>query len=103
MTCIVSRVGDWAVVADNAQWMLQRFWGRKWYTISYVRSTRDVFARCMQEAGAPPEVQAQLLEGIPSTFDQWRLETNTSQRGVADGEGSLPHQRPDDKTHRGYL
>jgi hypothetical protein len=41
------------------------------HPVSFVRSTRDVLARCMREKGVPAEDAAVLLAGLPATFDEW--------------------------------
>jgi hypothetical protein len=57
--------GDWAVGADELQWILYRRRTRRsgpyWQAISFVRSSRDVLARCMREKGLEPGTAAQLL------------------------------------------
>jgi hypothetical protein len=41
------------------------------HPVSFVRSKRDVLARCMREKGVPAEDAAVLLAGLPATFDEW--------------------------------
>jgi hypothetical protein len=73
--------GDWAVASDGIQWILMR--RRKgaakqgWRPLSYVHSTRDILAGCLREAGCGLDTAAELLAGLPDTFDQWK----TSQSG----------------------
>ena len=43
----------------------------KWGGVSFVRSTKDVLARCMREKGTPPDDQRRLLDGLSATFDEW--------------------------------
>lgn len=47
--------GDWALASDGVQWMLMRRRtrpvGAHWQPVSFVRSTRDILARCMREKG----------------------------------------------------
>jgi hypothetical protein len=67
--------GDWAVASDGVQWMLMRrrqnsFSG--WKSVSFVRSTRDVLARCMREKGTDDATAVILLSGLPDTFDEWK-------------------------------
>ena len=73
---IFATAGGWAVGADELQWMLMRRIRRKrgdcWDPVSFVHSTRDVLARCMREKGVEPGTAAQLLSGLPETFDQWK-------------------------------
>ena len=68
--------GDWAVGADGVQWILLRRWkDDKWRAVSFVRSTRDILARCMREKGTDNVSAAQLLSGLPDTFEQWKALT----------------------------
>ena len=70
---IFAAAGDWAVASDGIQWILQRRWkDGKWRDVSFVRSTRDILARCMREKGADSAIAAELLSGLPDTFDQWK-------------------------------
>ena len=65
--------GDWAVASDGIQWILQRRWADgQWRAVSFVRSGRDVLARCMREKGTDNATAAELLSGLPDTFGQWR-------------------------------
>jgi hypothetical protein len=69
--------GRWALAADSLQWILQRLHPRKndidtWDPVSFVRSTRDILARCMREKGCPSEDADRLLAELPSTFEEWR-------------------------------
>jgi hypothetical protein len=68
--------GHWALAADRVQWSLQRHNEGKdpWRPVSFVRSTRDILARCMREKECPPEDADRLLAGLPSTFEEWRRE-----------------------------
>ena len=67
--------GDWAVGADELQWILfrrrsQRLGG--WIGVSFIRSTRDILARCMRERGVDDDTARLLLSGLPDTFDEWK-------------------------------
>jgi hypothetical protein len=69
--------GDWAVGSDGLQWILMRRETRKagpfWNPVSFVRSDRDILARCMREKGVGEATARLLLAGLPDTFDQWKL------------------------------
>ncbi len=75
--------GRWALASDGLQWILLHQQGReKWYGISFVRSSRDVLARCCCEKGVPADDARRLLDGLPATFDEWqasRLEPGAAQ------------------------
>ena len=76
--------GDWAVASDGVQWILQRGYAKGgWRNVSFVRSTRDILARCMRENGINEDTAAQLLSGLPDTFDQWKTLLHTPE--TADG------------------
>lgn len=61
---ILCAVGDWSISTDGIQWILSR----KGHALSFVRSTKEILARCMRENRCLPETAARLLEGLPETF-----------------------------------
>jgi hypothetical protein len=66
--------GRWALGADNLQWILYRQKSQRqggWAALSFVRSTWVILARCMHEKDCPPADAQRLLDGLPSTFDEW--------------------------------
>jgi hypothetical protein len=73
---IFAEANDWALASDGIQWMLMRRHPRKdrdtWDPVSFVRSTKDILARCMREKGVEPGTADLLLAGLPDTFDQWK-------------------------------
>jgi hypothetical protein len=46
--------------------------GPYWQPVSFVRSTKEVLARCMREKGVGAETACFLLFGLPNTFDEWK-------------------------------
>ena len=86
---------DWALGADEVQWILYRRRTRHaesyWQPVSFVRSTRDILARCMREKGVEAETARSLLFGLPATFDEWHaaLLSPKGSRAHAN-EGALP-------------
>jgi hypothetical protein len=46
--------GDWGLASDGLQWMLCRRYNDRgkvcWRPVSFVRSTKDILARCMRDA-----------------------------------------------------
>ena len=73
--------GDWALGADEVQWILYRKRSQKrggWNPVSFVRSTKDILARCMREKNVPDDDSAVLLAGLPETFDEWLKATQSS-------------------------
>jgi hypothetical protein len=82
---VFATAGDWALASDGLQWMLmRRYKGGKWHALSFVRSTRDVLARCMREKGTDNVLAAELLAGLPQTFDQWKAAQTSSEAVSAD-------------------
>ena len=87
--------GDWALASDGVQWMLMRRHPRKhgdsWDPVSFVRSSKDVLARCMREKGLEPGTAAQLLAGLPDTFEQGKTAhppRETAAHGAQIGRGA---------------
>ena len=68
---VFATAGDWALVSDGIQWILQRHYGKHWRNVSFVRSERDILARCMREKGVELSDAQNLLARLPDTFDQW--------------------------------
>jgi hypothetical protein len=70
---IIIASGDWAVASDGIQWILckARKGASPWYGVSFVRSTKEILARCMREKGTPPDDATRLLAGLPDCFDEW--------------------------------
>jgi hypothetical protein len=68
--------GEWALASDGIQWMLMRRKTRKsgpfWQPVSFVRSTKDILARCMREKGVGAATVSLLLAGLPDSFEQWK-------------------------------
>jgi hypothetical protein len=69
---VLSTSGDWSVTTDGLQWILRIRRTQKgqpvWQGVSFVRSTKDILARCMREKGCPPEDAAKLLAAISERF-----------------------------------
>lgn len=72
---IIASEGDWAVGTDGVQWMLMRRTTERrpnrepWQAVSFVRSEREILARCMREKGVGDAAMRYLLSGLPDTFD----------------------------------
>jgi hypothetical protein len=77
---VFADAGDWAVASDGIQWILQRRQGGQWRAVSFVRSTRDILARCMREKGVEAAHSALLLSGLPDTFDKWKTTPTSPKR-----------------------
>ena|SRR5262245_8350230 len=77
--------GNWALGADTLQWILYKRRPRgNFVGISFVGSSRDILARCLQEAGCAHTDATKLLAGLPSTFDAWkRLQNAPNEREMA--------------------
>ena len=87
MDRVFATCGDWALASDGVQWMLMRRVERKrgncWDAVSFVRSSRDILARCMREKGVQPGTAVKLLSGLPDTFDEWNATLHASQADLA--------------------
>jgi hypothetical protein len=59
----------WGIATDGNQWVLQRLRGHQWANLSFVRSTKNILARCMTEKGVPSGTAKQLLAALGDTFD----------------------------------
>jgi hypothetical protein len=74
--------GSWALASDGLQWILQRRRHKdgvlSWRAVSFVRTRREVLARCMHEKGVPPEDARRLLSGLPRHFDDWCANRNAA-------------------------
>ena len=83
--------GDWALASDGLQWMLMRRTHRQrgdsWDPVSFVRSMRDILARCMREKGVGPGTAARLLSGLPDSFEQWKTLQPSPERLLTPAEG----------------
>jgi hypothetical protein len=86
--------GAWAVGSDGHQWILlhreTRRAGPFWQPVSFVRSTRDILARCMREKGVGEATARSLLAGLPGTFDEWKAK----QSRPADALPAVPEDVP---------
>jgi hypothetical protein len=79
---IITATEDWAVASDKLQWILMRWVGhpsKLWDPVSFVRSTKDILARCMREKGVDTPTAIILLEGLPDTFDEFLAHGGTRQ------------------------
>jgi hypothetical protein len=67
---VFATAGNWAVASDGIQWSLCYRCNDRgrvyWRPVSFVRSTKDVLARCMREKGVVADVARQLLAGLSS-------------------------------------
>jgi hypothetical protein len=69
-----------AVADDGTQWILQRREGERWRDISFVRTTRDVLARCLADlirvkCEHPSDAKRRglaLLADLPEFYPSWR-------------------------------
>jgi hypothetical protein len=76
---IFATSGDWALASDGMQWILMRHRGGQWRALSFVRSDKEILARCMREKGVEAAHSAQLLSGLPESFDEWKAAQAASQ------------------------
>jgi hypothetical protein len=66
--------GDWALGADELQWIVYRRHRRKggdsWDRIKFIRSTREHLAYRLTQLALADDAQ-RLLDGLPETFEEW--------------------------------
>jgi hypothetical protein len=68
----------WSLASDGLQWILRRHHTGGVNNLSFVRSSRDVLARCMRERGIPADDIKTALAKLPETFHAW-LESHHDQ------------------------
>ena len=61
----------WALASDGIQWILQRRYNGQQKSVAFVRSSRGILARVMNEKGVAPKTASELLETLPPTFTEW--------------------------------
>jgi hypothetical protein len=71
MENLLTTSSGWALAADGLQWILQRRYGGQLRAVAFVRSSKDILARCMSEAGVPADTAGELLKDLPPTFNEW--------------------------------
>ena len=90
--------GEWALASDGIQWILQRQRQKNdeisWRPVAFVRSTRDILARCIRERNVPAEHSKQLLAGLPPTFDEWLLGASRGWSGASNATAPSPARAP---------
>jgi hypothetical protein len=70
---VFATAGDWALASDGIQWMLMRHKKNgRWQPVSFVRSEREILARCMREKRVGADQARLLLSELPETFDEWK-------------------------------
>jgi hypothetical protein len=77
----IASIGSWAIATDGIQWIVQRYYGKRWRSLKFIRSTKTVLARCLRETGATPDIIGMLLVGLPDQF------SDTAQAGLDRGRG----------------
>ena len=83
----IDAVGDYAIIDDGIQWIVQRYQGGRWRNVSFVRSTKDALARCLREAEASASEANALLARLPNHHRTYleagsrRLNPKTLSRG----------------------
>jgi hypothetical protein len=72
---------NWGIATDGLQWILQRKYKGQQKSVAFVRSSRDILTRVMNEKGVTSETASELLETLPSTFTEWTLRADRSVLG----------------------
>ena len=83
MENLLTTSSGWALASDGIQWILQRRYGRQLRAVAFVRSSRDILTRVMNEKGVAPETASELLGTLPSTFAGWPPQANRAVLGKA--------------------
>ena len=83
MEKLVTTSSGWAIAADGLQWILQRRYGGQLRAVAFVRSSRDILTRVMNEKGLAPDTASELLGTLPSTFAEWPPQANRAVLGKA--------------------
>ena len=78
MDNLVTTSSGWALAADGLQWILERKYRNRFQPVAFVRSSKDILARCMSEAGVPANTAGELLKDLPPTFNEWAPKANRS-------------------------
>ena len=75
----------WRIVADDLQWIVQRFRSPLWRSIAFVATDKAVLKRVLSEKGADigPEGQA-ALTALPATFKEWKRQRELTYRDAAE-------------------
>ena len=71
MEKLITTSSGWALASDGIQWILERQYRDRFNRVAFVRSSKDILARCMSEAGVPADTAHELLKDLPSTFIEW--------------------------------
>ena len=71
MEKLVVASSGWALASDGIQWILQRRYGGQLRAVGFVRSSRAILTRVMDEKGVAPDTASALLETLPPTFTEW--------------------------------
>ena len=92
---ILAATEDWAIGADEVQWILyeSRVGSLPWRSIAFVRSTREVLECRMREKGVGSTSRAFLLSRLPDTFDEWKTLQDALER-----QEMTPQRPPEDNT-----
>ena len=78
MENLLATSSGWALASDGLQWILQRRYGGQLRAVAFVRSSKDILARCMSEAGVHTDTAGELLKDLPPTFNEWAPGANRS-------------------------
>jgi hypothetical protein len=68
----------WALASDGIQWILRRRYDGQQKSVAFVRSSRGILARVMNEKGVASKTASELLKTLPPTFTEWAPGANRS-------------------------
>jgi hypothetical protein len=78
MENLITTSSGWALASDENQWILERKYRNRFQPVAFVRSSKDILARCMSEAGVSSDTAHELLKDLPPTFGEWGSQANRS-------------------------
>ena len=83
MENLLTTSSGWALASDGLQWILQRRYGGQLRAVAFVRSSKDILTRCMNEKGVASGNRQRTPGTLPSTFNEWPPQANRAVLGKA--------------------
>jgi hypothetical protein len=84
---------DWALAADDYQWILQERVGGAWRDRRFVRS-KTAISRCFRrDQVRPTRAAQQALDALPETWSEWVWLEYEKRRSAARGTPVAPQRR----------
>lgn len=75
---------NWAIGSDDLQWVLSyKREDGSWKNRIFIRTDREILARCMRDLNVPDEDALFLLYSLPETFNEWKATYPTPDKNNA--------------------